>query len=362
MHLCRLDQFICDSARICLLRQRRLCIVGGPGVALDNVQRAQNILQCRVRLKFGSLCFRGPSLSIAACDWNASGTAVACMHRDVAATGACAAAATAPQNRIFVCTGQHLQAPAAIILSPCPGVEASTPSLCNCAFTYSNTKLQCSSRACSCCQHFSHQISKGRFSHRPHRRLRLVRLWLMAVGAFKPFVAGQNRGAQTPSMSLLPSELYCFHSPFLWTPSSSATGPMKSSGAQVALQPQQQYTCYQNLRVTIVRRLKSSSENFAGVLLPQFSSREKELLRGSIDFIGCRYPSPSSAAESSHQCSQVSTTTRPALSLSPPPLPRPRPKATMATVGAILAPLTGCELPSSVLNLSYYFVAYAPVQ
>ena len=48
-------------------------------------------------------------------------------------------------------------------------------SVFNCAFTYSNTKLQCSSRACSCCQHFSGQISKGRCRHRLHRRLRLVR-------------------------------------------------------------------------------------------------------------------------------------------------------------------------------------------
>ena len=169
-------------------------------------------------------------------------------------------------------------------------------------------------------------------------------LWLMAVAAFKQIVAGRNRGVQTPAMSLLLSELYCFHSPFLWTPSSSATGPRKSGGAQVAVQPQQQSLCYQNLCVTIVRRLKILCA--AGVLLPQFSSREKELLRGSIDFIGCRYSSPSSAAESSHQYSQVSTTTLPALSLSPPPLPRPRPTATMATVGAILAPSTGCELPS----------------
>ena len=37
------------------------------------------------------------------------------MPRDAAATGARAAAATAPQNRIFVCTGQHLQAPTANI-------------------------------------------------------------------------------------------------------------------------------------------------------------------------------------------------------------------------------------------------------
>ena len=41
------------------------------------------------------------------------------MPQDVAATGARAAAATAPQNRIFVCTGQHLQAPTANIFSPC---------------------------------------------------------------------------------------------------------------------------------------------------------------------------------------------------------------------------------------------------
>ncbi len=53
--LCRLDQCVCDSACICLVCQRRLCIVGGAGVALDNVQRAQNILQCRVKLQFGSL-------------------------------------------------------------------------------------------------------------------------------------------------------------------------------------------------------------------------------------------------------------------------------------------------------------------
>ena len=57
--LCRLDQSICDSAGICLVRQRRLCVVGGPGLALDNVQRAQNILQCRARLQFASLCFCG---------------------------------------------------------------------------------------------------------------------------------------------------------------------------------------------------------------------------------------------------------------------------------------------------------------
>lgn len=168
----------------------------------------------------------------------------------------------------------------------------------------------------------------------------------MAVVAFKQTVAGRNRGVQTPAMSLLLSELYCFHSPFLWTPSSSATGPRKSGGAQVAVQPQQQSLCYQNLCVTIVRRLKILCA--AGVLLPQFSSSEKELLRGSIDFIGCRYSSPSPAAKSSHQYSQVSTTTLPALSLSPPPLPRPRPSVTMATVGAILAPSTGCEFPSVV--------------
>ena len=42
-----------------------------------------------------------------------------CTHRDAAATGARAAAATAPQNRIFVCTGQHLQASNANMSSPC---------------------------------------------------------------------------------------------------------------------------------------------------------------------------------------------------------------------------------------------------
>jgi hypothetical protein len=57
-------------------------------------------------------------------------------------------------------------------------------------------------------------------------------------------------------MLLLLGELYCFHSPFLWTPSSSATGQRKLGGAQVALQPQQQSLYYQNLCVTIVRRLK----------------------------------------------------------------------------------------------------------
>ena len=42
-----------------------------------------------------------------------------CTPQGAAATGARAAAATAPQNPIFVCTGQHLQAPTAIICFAC---------------------------------------------------------------------------------------------------------------------------------------------------------------------------------------------------------------------------------------------------
>jgi hypothetical protein len=62
-------------------------------------------------------------------------------------------------------------------------------------------------------------------------------------------------------MSLLLSDkLYCFHSPFLWTPSSSATGPRKSGGAQVAVQS----LCHQNLCDTIVSLiLQDSSKWFA---------------------------------------------------------------------------------------------------
>ncbi len=163
------------------------------------------------------------------------------------------------------------------------------------------------------------------------------------------------------------SELYCFHSPFLYGPPHLRRLARGSQSARrllcASVRPQQKSLCYQNLCVTIGRRLKILCA--AGVLLPQFSSREKELLRGSIDFIGCRYSSPSSAAESSHQYPQVSTTTLPALSLSPPSLTRPRPSVTMATVGAILAPSTVCNrlrAPLSVLNSSHYCVAHAAAQ
>ena len=101
-------------------------------------------------------------------------------------------------------------------------------------------------------------------------------LWLMAVDAFKHIVAGRNRGVQTPAMSLLPSELYCFHSPFLWTPSSSATGPRKLGSAQVALQPQQQPLLPKSLRYH-----RPSPEKFRLKILQALCSRSSRLTRRS---------------------------------------------------------------------------------